>query len=155
MKAKLTLVVLVVAVLALGGVGCNKVTGGGRFIDVATGNKITFGFNAQPTGDGPPLADAKGQFQLIDHGTKTRIHGTFTATQGAVDPSTSYFSGTSSINGEGEYDFWIISTDGGKPGFGEGDSVEIAIGSSNPSDMSWIYHYNGVLQQGNLKVHEK
>ena len=86
MKGKLALSILLVAVLALGGIGCSKVTGGGKFTNEFFpdyGNKITFGFTAQPLdeeSDLPGMTKAKGQFQLVDHTTKTRIHGTFTGT---------------------------------------------------------------------------
>ena len=137
MKAKYLLVGLLIAVLAFAGVGCSKVTGGGQFIDEQTGNKVTFGFNAQPLEGGEsPFTNAKGHFHLVDHGSKMKIKGTFDT--GHISPSidpddptlppTSWFSGTCSIDGEGEYPFEVTAIDNGKPGLDEGDYVLISIG---------------------------
>jgi len=111
MKAKYALVVLLVAALALIGTGC-KATGGGWFNDIDDG-KVTFGFNAQSTSGetdapSPPsqlpgeweTMAAKGQFQMVVHGTKdnptkTRMHGTFTGTWvSSQTGDESYFCGT-------------------------------------------------------------
>ncbi len=144
-KAKWALVVLLVAALAAVGVGCNKVTGGGWFIDEDTDHKITLGFTAQPTGD----ESAKGQFQLVDHFYKPplRIHGTFIATSDEIDPNESAFAGTCSINGQGEYDFGVIWEDYGEPGVSAGDYLEIGV------DSSPEIHYSGYLSGGNIQVH--
>ena len=144
MKARYGLVILLVAVLALGGMGCNKVTGGGWFTDVSTGHKITFGFNAQPTGDG----SAKGQFQLVDHDSKTRIHGTFTGTLTETSPSGSNFWGTCSINGTSDHNLFIWCQDDGDD-FGQGSGDLIGI---------FIYGYrdfSGNLTGGNIQVHKE
>ena len=148
MKAKLALCLTLVAVLALLGAGCTvakKTTGGGWFIDDESGGRITFGFTAQPT-DG---LEAKGQFQLVDHGTKMRVHGTFLGTFMVSDPTESGFHGTCSINGEGDYGFLVILEDMGEPGVSAGDSVEIYVGSQP------VLHYHGVLGGGNIQVHKK
>ena len=145
MKAKYGLVVLLVAVLAVvagGGeaaAGGNKTTGGatggGWFIDWWSEQKITFGFNARPTGD----ESAEGEFQLVDHDSKTRIHGTFHSKIGRK------FHGTCSINGEGDYTFFVICRDGGEPGIGK-DFINIRI-------TGYRFYY-GYLQGGNIKLHE-
>ena len=51
MKFKLTvgLALILVAALLVGGLGCNKTTGGGWFYNLCDDSKITFGFTAQPT----------------------------------------------------------------------------------------------------------
>jgi hypothetical protein len=53
-----------------------KATGGGWFYDIETGNKCTFGFNAQFHADkqDPPNIMAKGQMQFVDHGAGQVIH---------------------------------------------------------------------------------
>jgi len=142
MKARYGLVILLVAVLALTGVGC-KATGGGWFIDELTQHKITFGFNGQSTSD-EQVATAKGQFQLIDHDLKTRIHGTFT---GTYRDSASEFWGTCSINGAGDYDLYLFCGDNGEPGPTAGDYIEIGIG------WPYDYKYQGSLRGGNIKFH--
>jgi hypothetical protein len=152
MKAKLALVVVLVAVLALAGVGCNKVTGGGWFIDTGTGNKITIGFNAQPTGVPTVEASlvdpitAKGQFELIDHDSKTRVHGSFEGTYASTGEGASYFEGTCSVNGGESESFWVLASDDIDFGDGPVDSIEISIGDGH-------LYYNGVLQGGNIQVH--
>ena len=94
---------LLVSVLVIG-VGCKKMTGGGWFYQteivynpdtsniefIVTDNKITFSFTAQPLDETHPDSDmallAKGQFQLVDHSTKDRIHCEFVATgEGDMD----------------------------------------------------------------------
>ncbi len=147
MRVKLALSILLVAALALFGTGCNKATGGGKFTDEWTGNKVTFGFNGQPTSGGEtPFVNAKGQFQLVDHGTKTNIHGTFTGTYDSNDETASWFSGTCSINGEGENYFDVTVTDLSKPGIGAGDYIVVLI--------TGVGTYQGYLEGGNIQVHK-
>jgi hypothetical protein len=129
------------------GVGCgpnfgfNKTTGGGWFIDDTTGNKITLGFTAQPTGVGT----AKGGFQIVDHGTKTDLHGTFTATStGAGDAGYTTFAGTCTMDGV-DSDFMVWFFDGGQGKAGTGDKIGIQVGS---------FIGYGVLQGGNIQVHK-
>ncbi len=170
MKAKLALVVLLVAVVALVGAGC-KTTGGGRFNDIVHG-KVTFGFNAQSTGgdtDGPSpppwlsgeweTIGAKGQFQMVVHDSKTKIKGTFTGTWvSSQTGDQSYFFGMGSINGGETEPFFIRSQDFGEPGFGEGDQIIIVIGTNDPNPLSWppdVSIYSGTLEAGNIKVHKK
>lgn len=165
MKVKYILVAILVAVLALGGMGCNKVTGGGSFNDSQAG-KITFGFNAQPLGDQsdwyitpfppePPeeFVDAKGQFQMVIHGSKTKIHGTFEGTYAYMQPdSDAQFYGTCLIDGV-PTDFTVRVVDDDKAGLGTGDLISIFIGTKDPSIFD-TPTYSGILQGGNIKVHE-
>ncbi len=158
MKAKLALVVPLVAVLALvlvAGSALGKagsVTGGGWFINEVPpfGNKITFSFNALPTGEGTGEVNAVGRFQLIDHGSKTRMRGTIDSmwltepTGAPIQPS--QFSGEVSIDGN-VVSYTVNIRDGGEPGFGEGDKILISI--------DWTPTYIGNLGGGNLKIHPK
>ena len=158
MKAKLALSILLVAVLALVGTGCggDKVTGGGKFTNEVFpnyGNKVTFGFNAQPLDEPalPGMVKAKGQFQLIDHTTGMNVHGTFTGTYIVPSEGVSWFSGTCSIDGEGETYFEITAADDDKSGLGTGDGVYIMIGAfGDPNQVI----YAGYLEGGNIQVHK-
>jgi hypothetical protein len=149
MRVKLVLICILVVALTVFLLGCPKTTGGGGFIDENTGDKITFGFNAQPVG--APLPDgsqnAKGQFELIDHTTKINIHGDFTITDATTNDGASIFAGNCSVNGVEGYTIGIAVTDNGKPGVDPGDYISVEV--SGPSD----YSYSGYLQQGNIKVH--
>lgn len=152
MKPKYMAIVLLVAVLALLGTGCNKVTGGGWFIDEATDHKITFGFNAQPidgVADDQGFIKAKGQFQLVDHDTKEKMHGTFTATWATVSSGSSGATGTCSINGQDDVEFYIAAADGGS-GLDAEDHITIFI-YTEPEETV----YAGSLKGGNIKVHEE
>ena len=160
MKAKLALSILLVAVLALFGTGCNKVTGGGSFNDFRHG-KVTFGFNAQPTGveidsDLPPpynswVTGAKGQFQLVAHGTKTRIHGSFDGTWKLPTDNISTFFGTCTVNGTSVQPFSVQFFDNGEQGLNKGDGIIINLGTSLPAGG---YIFSGNLTGGNIKIHK-
>lgn len=153
MKGKLALSILLVAVLALVGTGCTKATGGGQFKDVWTGHKISFGFNAHPLVDedaGYPFVKAKGQFQMIDHDTKTKVHGTFTGTYVQPSDNASWFMGTCSVNGADDVYFEITATDLEKAGIGVGDHIFIMVGELGYPDT---VTYEGILNGGNIQFH--
>ena len=162
MKAKLALSILLVAALALFGMGC-KATGGGRFINEIYpnyGSKITFGFNAHQTGPSnpdpsfpPAEIEAKGQFHLVDHGSKTKIHGTFTGTWEPIegvegDPS---FFGTCTTNGGNPEPFNVTFHDSGEPGPSKGDGIIVRIGTTS---LLGLPTYAGTLSAGNIQVHK-
>jgi len=159
MKAKYAVVALLVLVLALAGTGCSKVTGGGWFNDFSAG-KVTFGFNAQPTEPYDPSADslqeigAKGQFQLVAHGTKTVIHGTFTGSWMTDDPNFSRFSGTCTINGTDVQPFNVQFYDNGDGKLEKGDGIIVHIGGTSPMDPI-VLMYSGDLGGGNIQIHKK
>ena len=128
MKAKYSLVVLLVAALALFTAGCGEfeskmTTGGGWFCDQVNGHKISFGFSARPTGDD----SASGHFRILDHDYRTRVNGSFTGTYSVDASDASIFAGTCQISGElvfGEKKvpgyFGVYLRDGGPPGKGVG-----------------------------------
>ncbi len=148
MKARYTLA-LVLAVALAAGVACFKTTGGGWFID-QYGSKVTFGFTAKPVGEPVGgIQEAKGKFQLVDHGTKTRIHGDFSTTSSDTHSTWSTFGGPCTVNGEDGYSFAVIVSDRGEPSFSAGDLIDITI--SGPTD----YRYYGVLKGGNIQIHKK
>lgn len=160
-KPKLVLGLLLVIILSVALVtiaGCEtynsgKVTGGGSFINGSAdqaaqvvvpspGDKITFGFNAQPVNGGP----AKGEFQLIDHTTNTNIHGTFDVAIDVVNPVFSDFSGSATINGEAGHSIEVTFYDSGMKGSNKGDGVLVSIDGA-PT-------YDGILQGGNITIHK-
>jgi hypothetical protein len=156
MKHKLTLglVLIFAAALLIFSTGCPKTTGGGWFNNLCNDEvKVTFGFNVQPTDD----SVAKGKFQLVDHSTKTRIHGTFDGTlDGEVPGLWQTFSGKCTIvTPEGTYpevDFWIDVWD-----LGEGVN-EIANDWIGDGIAVHLYRYGnvvygGILGGGNIEVH--
>ena len=162
MKAKYLVVALLVVVLALAGVGCKKLTGGGSFDDFSAG-KVTFGFNAQPTEPYDPAADslqeigAKGQFQLVAHGTQgtnTVIHGTFTGTYMSDDPEFSRFFGTCIVNGTDVQPFNVQFYDSGAKGPNKGDGIIVHVGATDPFGPI-VLMYSGNLTGGNIQIHNK
>ena len=130
--ACLAILVMVVALFT----GC-KATGGGWFED-CEGNRCTFGFNAQGTGEGMDW-EYKGQFQFNDHnGTKIHISKMVLV---MVDDNVANFSGVTK-------DGWIVNvtvTDMGEPGAGSGDGILIVI----PGLGVW----GGIIEGGNIQVH--
>jgi len=175
------LVILLLLSVVLVGVGCKKMTGGGWFYQteivynpdthemefIVTDNKITFSFTAQPLDETHPDDDrallAKGQFQLIDHSTKDRIHCAFALTGDGDMPDkpwVSFFAGPATLNGEGGYvaavEFHNNTTEFGDIAV---DFVSVSLidvddldpnGGQPPSVLS----YAGVLEGGNARLHE-
>ena len=156
---KIALAIILMVGLLAGTMGCKKTTGGGWFIDEFTGNKVTFGFNAQPVGEpwidpyGNWYRDAKGQFQLIDHGAKIRIHGTFTTTWAEDGTNeTDFVSYDASVNGVGGYGVCVLLRDYGEPGPSAGDAI--AIPWVRDSFGNVVYDAQGYLGGGNIQVHK-
>jgi hypothetical protein len=146
MKLQSTLVVALVAVLAVAAWGCvgGSATGGGFIIDDGTGAKVTFGFTGSVTPEG-----TEGLFQLVDHSTKppARVHGSFDA---YVDP---WVTGMCYVNGEGPYYVQAMVNDLGEPGVPAGDSIDVEIkDGTNPTDPT-LLHYAGALAGGNIQFH--
>ena len=143
--------------------GCDKTTGDGWFYNYGNEDqKVTFGFNAQPVGE-PYLVpgtaiygqNAKGEFQLVDHANKIKIHGTFTITL-AYDPTLyegyQVFGGAASVNGEEGFGvtgyFYDANHDSGY-GLGPDDRFQIQAYKGSVS-----YDYFGVLTGGNVTTHK-
>lgn len=152
MKSKLPLigtiavVVILVAALVVG-VSCFKTTGGGWFID-ERGDKVTFGFNAQPE----DMFTAKGKFQLVAHhgdDNETVVHGTFYFTvPGGEFLGYTEFSGVCSVNGVPGYPFVATFYDENEGELGPGDRVSVEI-------LGWPDDFAGTLEGGNIKIHAK
>lgn len=143
-KMKKVLLILFVCLLSVTLLGCYPTSGGGHFIDQETGNKITFGFFAIPLGG----EEAMGEMQIVDHGTKYKLHGTFTGTFEDVDENESVFEGIcdpDGILGSGdEVVFNLYVIDGGIGGKDKGDYIEFAD--------SLEHNYSGELKGGNIKI---
>jgi hypothetical protein len=142
-------------------IGGNKATGGGWFIDEETESFITFGFNAMPIGDPyinedlqEEVRDVKGQFQLIDHTDKIKIHGTFNYGSPDLDiTDTSAFIGECFVDKDGPHLFGVLLTVEA-----EGSSVYLwidmndnLIDDGEPTDK----YYSGDLEGGSIKIHAK
>lgn len=69
-----SLMVMVFAIVALVGVGCNDINGGG-WIKKNNGKKANFGFNFKCKGEGRGNAEASGQLQFNDHEEGVKFHG--------------------------------------------------------------------------------
>lgn len=147
-RIMIVLPVLLIVVLMFGVSGCGKTTGGGWFYNYGdTSQKITFGFNAQPTDYG-----AKGQFELIDSLNKLNLHGTFNEIPHGTPPRNipvgSIFSGTCTVNGQGPYPFCAGFSDVDPEEIGPGDAVSVYV-EYGDQDLE----YEGVLGGGNIMVH--
>ena len=155
MKKKYILVSLLMVALVMGGTGYSvsagsgdKVTGGGTFEQgfptpyADSGDKISFGFNAQGEGD-----DAKGHFHLVNHNTGMKV----SATISKIISSTAFFmtvEGTCLINGE-ETKFEAKLEDRGEGGGGGAYSWDILT--------IWLdgeKAFSGLLFKGNIQVHK-
>ena len=150
-KPIVCLAILLVAIALL--TGClgnvDKATGGGWFIDKNTGNKCTFGFNANLKDNTEAVNNDKiyiGQFQFKDHETGQKIH---LEVMGLIslDDTSAYFGG---------YDkdgipVVVFVEDLGEPGVDPGDYIEIYYDfdeSVDPPEPSWA----GVLEGGNIQT---
>ena len=161
MKVKIALVFLLFSITLIGLLGCDyeevrKTTGGGWFNDYDTGAKVTFGFSAIPTVPDPedPTGNtwdlAKGKIQLIDHSTKTKVHGTFEwAYHKATDQATEFW-GLCSINGMDGFYFFVDFWDEGEVGPDKGDAIGFYIYGGPES-----YYWQGELGGGNIKIHRR
>jgi hypothetical protein len=131
--ACLAILVMVVALFT----GC-KATGGGWFED-CQGDKCTFGFNAQGTGEGLDW-EYKGQFQFKDHGTGEKFHISkmyLVEVVGNVANFTGEDKDGDVVN--------VTVTDMGEPGAGSGDGILIV--------HSTLGVWAGVIDGGNIQVH--
>ena len=156
MKSKQILpavLVVVLVLIALVGVSCNKATGGGWFMSYdpydGANIQVTFGFNAQPTNNDT----AKGQFQLVARhldGTVTIVHGMFNGTSSETDPNGAWFWGPCAVNGTEGYQFGAAFQDLGEPGPSKGDWITVDIYVSDPE--SPLYYWDGPLGGGNIQV---
>ena len=158
-KVRWTGVLLLIVGLVMSAVGCiefyesPKATGGGWFYEDGTGDKVTFGFTAIPTGvieNGDTTYVAKGKFQLVDHNDGTVVHGTFLIQ--SIDElfeGESEFCGECSLDGIDGYFFGCWFLDNGEPGASEGDEIYVLISDGDLFSLE----YSGQLQGGNIKVH--
>ena len=145
MKTKLAVGLVLVLIVTLG-FGCllpadGAMTGGG-FLENCQGDKATFGFNVKGTqvGEGDNY-DVKGQFQLVDHAEKLRIHGTFCGFSALLGIAW----GECRVNREGPFDFTLYAFDAGEPGIN--DYISVLIEVKGP-DLK----YKGTLDGGNIQV---
>lgn len=145
-------ILFIVIALTTGCLGnVDKATGGGWFIDETTGNKCTFGFNAQLKDNQGAENNEKiytGQFQFKDHGTGQKIHlEEMMGLLSSADNTTAMFGGTDK---DGK-NVLVIVIDWGEPGVDAGDYIQIYYDFDESDDLpepSWA----GVLEGGNIQT---
>jgi len=148
-KYMILLLVLLIAVVLM--TSCTyktagKVTGGGWFIDVHSGNKCTFGFNAHGEGDFCEGFEFKGQFQFNDH-AGNKIHAEVMELREIILVEDVLVFGGEDDEGK---EVWVRVKDLGQPGADAGDEIRIWY-DSNPyfNEPTW----KGELGGGNIKIH--
>jgi hypothetical protein len=114
-----------------------KATGGGWFYDNDTGNKCTFGFNAQYKDNPGAEKTGKmftGQFQFKNHGTGEKFHLNEIILL-AFDENEAHFNG-SEKDGTCVY---VYVYDAGEPGWSKGDEIAIWREPDDPEedDPTW------------------
>lgn len=119
------------------------VTGGG-WITAPDGGRGTFG-----AGGGIKHGSFWGHLVYHDHGAKLRIKGTSVTDYEVIGPTTRRFAGTAEIDGT-PGDFEVIVSDNHDGGRGS-DTFEIR--AEAPGEPPYFAH--GVLQGGNIQLHEK
>ena len=132
-----------------------KKTGGGWFTDWYTENKVTFSVAAQalePNPDKPFYVSAKGNFQLIDHTDKIKIHGTIDYYFYYPEaPEWSMWEGECSVDGKDDYYFLLSLHDEDEPGWA-GEWAWILIYEDFRHRILYReYWLDG--KQGNIKAH--
>lgn len=149
LKYTACLVILLMVVVLF--TGC-KVTGGGYFMNNEV-DKCTFGFNAQGTGECLNW-DYKGQFQFKDHVSGQKIHIGKMMLLWNLGDGAALFGGTDK-EGKGVA---VLVTDMGEPGPGAGDEIKIWYDLSLSSlfdPPSWEPDWAGVIEGGNIQIHEE
>jgi hypothetical protein len=149
-KPIVCLAILLVAIALL--TGCvEKANGGGWFIDEITGNKCTFGFNANLKDNTGAVNNDKiytGQFQFKDHETGQKIHLNEMAyiypENGNFDDTIALFEGTDKDG----YFVYVIVEDQGEPGSDAGDGIAIEY-----YDGTQYWEWYGTLEGGNIQAH--
>jgi hypothetical protein len=97
--------------------------------------------------------DAKGQFHMVLHGSKTKIQGTFEGSLAYRQPdSDAQFYGTALVDGV-PTPFAMRVVDDGEGGLGTGDQIAIFLGTTDPT-ISDVPTYSGILEGGNIQVHK-
>jgi len=171
-KTRILGVALLAALLALLVAGCSKVTGGGQFVSAGigeasaeiayvlglftdvdtTGDKVSFGFTAQPT---DAYGDAKGQVTLTDKTFGIAVSAALTFTFDGSGPVASYAGeGTAKANQMGgpgklsQWDIFVFAYDGN--GDGQPDYVEVLLVDPN---SGFFLAWSGEVVHGNIVVH--
>ena len=169
-KLKILSILFSIAILTLLTAGCigfggYKTTGGGWFEAFETGNYVTFGFNVQPVGEPywdkdlqADVWDAKGQFQLIDHTLRIRIHGTFSAASADLTiTDNSVFMGTCSVNGVGSHMF-VVTFDDEEFGIEDINFISLGVDIDDNGQLQkegLDIFYEGVLGGGSIRINAK
>jgi hypothetical protein len=145
MKTKLAVGLVLVLIVTLS-FGCypsdGAITGGG-FLEECEG-KVSFGFNVKGTQVEGSDYDVKGQFQLVDHSAKLRVHGTFDEVVYMLLVGW-VASGECTVNGDGPHKFYLYAYDAGEPAIY--DYIFVYLEISGPDLV-----YQGIIDGGNIQV---
>lgn len=138
-----------------------QVTGGGWFISICSGNKCTFGFNAQEN----PEGELKGNVEFVDHGPVDgfdkgfpHVHG-YEITALTVTETTATIEGECRLNGyPGPFPFIVYVEDNGEPGTYDWFRIQIY---NLPAELGLWDNYYGAQGElgfpdnggGNIQTH--
>ncbi len=120
------------------------ITGGG-WLELE-GERQTFGFVAQVQRNG----SLRGSLEYQDHGWQLNLKSFVIDWVYVPNPSEGYFSGRATLNGSGDYRFWVALWDGGTPGTSDRFMLWVYDGANNLIYSAW-----GTLAGGNLMVHTR
>jgi hypothetical protein len=118
------------------------VTGGG-WLELE-GARQNFGFVAQVQRNG----SLRGSLEYQDHGWRLNLKSFVIDWVYVPNPSEGYFSGRATLNGSGDYRFWVALWDGGTPGTSDLFMIWVYDSGNNLVYSAW-----GTLAGGNLVVH--
>jgi hypothetical protein len=124
-----------------------QVTGGGWILG-CTGEKKTFGFNAEELENGR----LRGNVEFVDHGTGyPHVHG-YEITGLTISGNTATIDGVCRLNGDpGPYEFTVDVTDVDEPGKHDWFSISIpAIGYWAGAELGFDLERGG---GGNIQIH--
>lgn len=124
-----------------------KVTGGG-FLREHDTSMYNFGFNVHYNSKGK--ATMKGQLQFSDRNGNKSFHGNEVLSL-VVEENKAVFTGAGLLNGKEGFSYKVEVVDNGNPGRGN-DTFFIEI--TNDDTGSSMYATGGIIDGGNIKVHE-
>jgi len=119
------------------------ITGGG-WLELG-GTRQTFGFVAQVQRNG----SIRGSLEYQDHGWQLNLKSFAIDWVYVPNASEGYFSGWATVNGSGNYRFYVAVWDSGTPGTNDAFMLWVY------ADTSLVYSAWGTLAGGNLMIHAR